>query len=44
MYESVFVKYEKKGIVAEWSSLCGDQAKQLDYMVWIGYEGFESLN
>ena len=31
VWECLFiVEYEKKGIVAEWSSLCGDQAKQLD--------------
>jgi len=32
MCESVLfiVKYEKKGIMADWPSLCGDQTKQLD--------------
>ena len=44
VWECLFiVKYEKKGIVADWSSLCGDQPKQLDLFGFEGYEGFESL-
>ena len=31
VWECLFiVKYGKKGNVADWSSMCGDQAKQLD--------------
>ena len=39
----IYCKIWKKGIVADWSSLCGDQAKQLNKLVWIGYEESSKL-